>query len=137
MTFWFTIAMFEGATWIQISLIPTLCMCNKSCWFPRFQKEFLNFSFCKLILSNAHLTVLKVVSTQINSLLKINNYLAQRQVIYISKMQFICICKCFRHLVELAGKEKVNRILYSVLTTQLLVTWQSNRWASSSDCAEN
>ena len=46
MTFWFKIIMFLSATWIQISLIPTLSMFNKYWWFLNFQKEFLNFSFC-------------------------------------------------------------------------------------------
>ena len=45
-TFWFKIIMFLSATWIQISLIPTLSMFNKNWWFLNFQKEFLNFSFC-------------------------------------------------------------------------------------------
>ena len=30
MAFWFRITMFQTATWIQISLIPTLCMLNKN-----------------------------------------------------------------------------------------------------------
>ena len=44
--FRFRVTMFYTATWIQISLIPTLCMLNRNWRFLHFQKEFLIFSFC-------------------------------------------------------------------------------------------
>ena len=46
MTFWFRITTFWIVTWIQISLIPTLCVFNKKLWILHFQKEFFTFSSC-------------------------------------------------------------------------------------------
>ena len=57
------------ATWILISLIPSLCMSNIKWWFLYFLKEFLKFSSCLCLLAITFYMINEIQSERTFSIL--------------------------------------------------------------------